>query len=100
MRLLNLFLLIIVGWLVATLIYGKNGISDYFAVQNDVVRETSANELLKQRNQQMFAEIKDLRSGDEAIEERARNQLGLIKKDEVFYRIISDKNSTWFDKER
>ncbi|KFA59497.1 cell division protein FtsB [Gilliamella apicola] len=51
------------------------------------------NDKLKIRNEQMFAEINDLQRGLEAVEERARSHLGMIKPDEYFYRIIIDSNT-------
>jgi cell division protein FtsB len=42
----------------------------------------------KQRNEVLKAEVKDLRKGQEAIEEIARYDLGLIKKDETFFQVI------------
>ena len=46
------------------------------------------NEKLKQRNKLLYADTDDLKSGVEAIEERARNELGMIKTGETFFRII------------
>jgi cell division protein FtsB len=43
---------------------------------------------LKARNGALDAEVRDLKQGLEAIEERARLELGMIKKDEVFYQIV------------
>lgn len=65
--------------------------SDYQQVKTDVTHERLANAQLKDRNQQMYAEIDDLKAGGEAIEEKARNELGLVKPDETFYRIVSEK---------
>lgn len=48
------------------------------------------NEELQERNDKMFAEIDDLRQGLDAIEERARNELGLVKDGETFYRIVDE----------
>lgn len=46
---------------------------------------------LKSRNEQLFAEIDDLNGGQEAIEERARNELGMTKPGESFYRLVADQ---------
>jgi cell division protein FtsB len=43
---------------------------------------------LQERNQSLAAEVNDLKHGNDAIEERARNEMGLVKKDEIFYQII------------
>jgi cell division protein FtsB len=56
--------------------------------QLDVLRE--ANQKLEQRNANTAAEVKDLKSGYEAIEERARFELGLVKPGEVFVQTPSD----------
>jgi cell division protein FtsB len=49
-------------------------------------RET--NDKLQKRNSALEAEVRDLKQGLEAIEERARYQLGMIKQDEVFFRLV------------
>ena len=51
------------------------------------------NQQLKERNQAIAAEVLDLKQGYDAIEERARSELGMIKKDETFYQIISKQPS-------
>ena len=45
---------------------------------------------IKERNQALQAEVEDLRKGLEAIEERARSELGMIKKGEIFYQVVED----------
>ncbi|PQJ89946.1 cell division protein FtsB [Aliivibrio sifiae] len=92
MRTFAILLLVTLGWLQYTLWFGKNGMSDYAQVSNDVTLQEEVNQGLRNRNEQMFAEIDDLKKGSEAIEERARHELGMIKKGETFYRII-DENS-------
>ena len=67
---------------------GKNSWPDYLQLKQDIKVQTQANVTLAQKNQLQYKEIADLKNGLEAIEERARNQLGLIKNDEDFYRII------------
>lgn len=87
---LTLLLLIILGWLQYSLWLGKNGIHDYVRVKDDVVVQQGNNAKLKARNEQLFAEIDDLDGGQEAIEERARNELGMIKPGESFYRLVPE----------
>ncbi|CAM3624729.1 cell division protein FtsB [Rouxiella silvae] len=89
---LTLLLLIILGWLQYSLWLGKNGIHDYVRVNDDVEVQQASNSKLKSRNDQLFAEIDDLNGGQEAIEERARNELGMIKPGESFYRLVPDQN--------
>lgn len=67
---------------------GKNNIFDYKQNLDTVESMKIENSKLKLRNEQMFAEISNLYDGSDAIEERARNHLGMIEPDEHFYRIV------------
>lgn len=88
MRLLPVILTICFLLLQYRLWFGKNSVSDYLNLKKEVVRQQADNEQLRQRNKVLYADIDDLRSGLDAIEERARNELGLIKDGETFFRII------------
>ncbi|ATO34437.1 Cell division protein FtsB [Dickeya dianthicola] len=88
---LSLLLLILLGWLQYSLWLGKNGVHDYVRVKDDVAAQQANNVKLKSRNEQLFAEIDDLNGGQEAIEERARNELGMTKPGESFYRLVADQ---------
>ncbi|OEF27809.1 cell division protein FtsB [Vibrio rumoiensis] len=92
MRIFTLVLITILCTLQYDLFFGKNGIIDYNAVHSDIAVQQEVNNSLKKRNDLMFAEIDDLRQGLDAIEERARHELGMIKNGETFYRIIGDDN--------
>ena len=74
--------------------FGKNSVPDYLVLKENFVRQQSANEKLQQRNKLLFADTDDLKLGLEAIEERARNELGMIKENETFFRLIPKENST------
>ncbi|KLU15677.1 MULTISPECIES: cell division protein FtsB [Xenorhabdus] len=87
---LTLLLLVLLGWLQYSLWFGKNGIHDYVRVKAEVDKQEVDNLKLKARNEQLLAEIQDLKGGQEAIEERARNELGMIKPGESFYRMVPD----------
>lgn len=71
----------------------KNGIHDYVRVKDDVAAQEIINSRLKVRNEQLFAEINDLNDGQDAIEERARTELGMIKPGESFYRMVKESNN-------
>lgn len=45
----------------------------------------------KERNEALYAEIEDLRKGQEAVEERARDELGMVKESETFFQVIEQK---------
>ena len=57
-------------------------------MEKSVAEQAKQNAGLLQRNNLLKADIKDLKIGLEAVEERARNELGLIKQGETFYRIL------------
>ena len=90
MRAFALILILLFGWLQYTLWLDKNGITDFQAVSADIEVQNQVNTNLAVRNNEMFAEIDDLRQGLDAIEERARHELGMVKEGETFYRIIGD----------
>jgi cell division protein FtsB len=92
MRLFTFILIILFASLQYRLWFGKNSAPDYFVLKNELQRQQENNEKLKQRNKIIYADIDDLKLGYEAIEERARNELGMIKENETFFRIIPNKN--------
>jgi len=67
---------------------GKNSWPDYLQLKQDIVVQTLANQKINDKNQLQYKEIADLKNGLDAIEERARNELGLIKNEEDFYRFV------------
>ena len=67
---------------------------DYIDLQEDVAQQKLVNLKLQQRNKLLYADTDDLKLGTEAIEERARNELGMIKENETFFRVIPNKTSS------
>ncbi|PKI14170.1 cell division protein FtsB [Colwellia sp. 12G3] len=94
MRVFTAILLILLVLLQYRLWFGKNSVPDYLVLKDNVIRQQSANEKLQQRNKLLFADTDDLKLGLEAIEERARNELGMIKDNETFFRLIPKENNT------
>lgn len=92
MKWLTVVLLVLLGLLQYRLWFGKNSVPDYLALEQEVAGQRAQNANLLQRNRLLKADISDLKIGLEAIEERARNELGLIKKGETFYRILPAEN--------
>lgn len=88
MRIITAILLLFLVLLQHRLWFGKNSLPDYYDLKKDVARQVQTNKKLQERNKILFADIADLQSGVEAIEESARNELGMIKQDETFFRII------------
>ena len=68
--------------------YGNGGQGEVVALQAQVTTPQTENAKLQVRNDALAAEVADLKSGGEAVEERARSELGLVKPGETFYRVI------------
>ena len=85
-----LVLIVLLALLQYRLWFGKNSISDYRHMQQQITQMTEQNARLTQRNLILRADIDDLKSGEESLEERARNELGLIKQGETFFRIVPE----------
>ena len=83
----------ILGALVIALQYplwfGKGGWTRVQELERNLAQQRETNARLKARNVAMDAEVRDLKEGYEAVEERARLELGMIKKDEVFYQVVT-----------
>lgn len=88
MKWLTAILIVLLALLQYRLWFGKNSIPDYVQMKKEVAEQRESNANLKQRNSLLKADINDLKIGLDAIEERARNELGLIKQGETFYRIL------------
>ena len=71
--------------------FGHNGVQDYTRLKAAVASHQQTNEKLIKRNKVLTADIEDLKLGQEGIEERARNELGMIKPDETFIRVLPGK---------
>ncbi len=67
---------------------GKGGWFRVWSLDQQVQEQKEANAKLRQRNGALDAEVRDLKHGFEAIEERARYELGLIKQDEIFFQVV------------
>jgi len=68
---------------------GRGGWLRVWELDRKVSAQRGANVQLRQRNETLEAEVRDLKSGYEAIEERARYELGLVRADEIFIQLIS-----------
>jgi cell division protein FtsB len=64
--------------------FGKGGLIRVHEMERQVAAQREVNQTLEARNASQEAEVRDLKSGYEAIEERARYELGLVKEGEVF----------------
>jgi cell division protein FtsB len=88
LRVLVLLLAVLLAWLQYRLWFGNGGSREVAALERQVQQQARDNTGLKQRNEALAAEVEDLKSGEAAVEERARSELGMIKPGETFYRVI------------
>ena len=91
-RWVSLMLLLMLAGLQVKL-WVSGGMRDVWRIELAVRHQESENSKQQARNEQLAAEVSDLKVGAEAVEERARSELGMVKNDEVFYQVI-DTNSS------
>ena len=86
------YLAILLGCLFILLQYdlwlGEGSLTAAWKLDKSIEVQQNQNARLKERNQVLEAEVIDLKSGLQAIEERARSELGMIKEDETFFQVI------------
>lgn len=88
MRAASLILVVLLLLLQYPLWLGKGSWLKVWDLNSQVEAQQLVNQQTKARNALLDAEVRDLKQGTAAIEERARSELGMIKRDEVFYQII------------
>ena len=93
LRIVLLLLLVVLGGLQYRLWFGNGGQREVAQLEAQVTRQARDNAGLQQRNDALAAEVEDLKSGEAAVEERARNELGMIKPGETFYRVVEPRDT-------
>jgi len=83
MRLVTIALIVLIGWVQAELWFGKAGVAHVHEQVVTLAALRAANDAAKQRNDQLQAEVSDLKEGLEMVEEKARSELGMTKPDEL-----------------
>ena len=91
--LLPVVLLALLLWLQGQLWFGDGGLNDLQSLERSVGEQREEVVRLRQRNEALEAEVEDLKTGFEALEERARSELGMIREGETFYQIIEREES-------
>ena len=85
-----LFLLVVVFiYLQYVLWFADDGIWQLLRLKKELAQQVEQNEILKQHNQELFEQVARLKKDPEVTEAWARDELGMIKKGEKFYQIIS-----------
>ena len=67
--------------------FGKVGVPHMVEMQRKLAAQKATNETARRRNDQLTAEVDDLKEGLEMVEEKARGELGMIKADEIFVQL-------------
>ncbi|PTR16552.1 cell division protein FtsB [Nitrosospira sp. Nsp2] len=91
MKILTLILIALVALLQYPLWLGKGSWLKVWEIDQQVTRQHEINRKLQMRNAALDAEVRDLKQGHEAIEERARSELGMIRQNEIFFHIVKEK---------
>ena len=65
-----------------------DGVREVVLLQHAVATQRADNEQLAERNRQLAAEVRDLKTGMDALEERARSDLGMVAGNETFYQVV------------
>jgi cell division protein FtsB len=91
-RKLTIVLVVLIALLQYPLWLGKGGWLRVWQYSQQIQAHEKRNDYYRQRNETLRAEVRDLKQGQSAVEERARSELGMIKQDEVFYQVMQRKN--------
>jgi cell division protein FtsB len=90
MRWISLILVALILLLQYPLWLDKGSWLKVWELGQQVEAQKQVNQKTQTRNAVMDAEVRDLKQGTEAIEERARSELGMVKRDEVFFQIVDN----------
>lgn len=88
MRAVTLILTFLLLLLQYPLWLGKGSWLRVWELNRQIKEQQQVNRQTRERNDLLDAEVRDLKQGTEAIEERARSELGMVKRDEVFFRLL------------
>ena len=100
MKIIAFVLLVLLIWLQYKIWLQDGGIPEVVQLQQEVEEMKTEVQQLQERNLSLDAEVKDLKKGLDAIEERARSEMGMIKKGEVYYQVIEPENNEFSANER
>lgn len=93
MKLFILFLVTVFVFLQYQLWINRDGVRKLVHLSDRIEDQTEKNQQLYERNEVLAAEVEDLKSGFDAIEERARMELGMIREGETFFQVIEKDSS-------
>ena len=88
MKVLTLTLAMLIALIQYPLWLGKGSWLRVWEVDQQISAQRETNRQLQARNNALEAEVRDLKLGLEAVEERARSELGMIRQDEIFFQVL------------
>lgn len=88
LRWVILVLLLLLVALQYRLWFGEGGMRQVWQLERDVAAQQAENAKLSERNAKLATEVEDLKEGREAVEERAREELGMTRPGEIYYQVI------------
>ena len=91
MKWLFAVLVILLAALQYRLWQGEGSFTHIKKLERDIKQQQAENDRMTERNRILDVEVRDLKSGADSVEERARNDIGMIKKDETFFMIPAKK---------
>ncbi len=94
MKLLTLALVTLIALLQYPLWLGKGSWLRVWDVDQQLHAQRETNLKLQSRNAALDAEVRDLKQGFDAIEERARSELGMVRQDEIFFQLLDGQRNT------
>ncbi|MGE4597194.1 MAG: cell division protein FtsB [Methylophilaceae bacterium] len=89
MKILTFVLFVLLLLIQYPLWWGKGSFYKVYRLNQNLDKQYQINLELRRKNNALKAEVNDLKRGTDVIEERARDELGMVKKDEVFFQIIN-----------
>ena len=93
MKYLAAALLVLLVLLQYRLWFGDAGVREVNRLQAEIEHQRAENDLLRERNRTLAAEVQDLKKGTTAIEERARTDLGMVGESETFYQVVTPRGT-------
>lgn len=88
LNMIAIVLFLVLAYLQYRLWFEPGGIKDMKVLKDSLALQTKENDKLKKRNEELLFQIQRIQHSEDAAESRARNELGMIKKNETFYQIV------------
>lgn len=86
-----IFAIIFLAILQGVLWSGQGGLLEFLGLQHKMHVQMKDNQALLERNAALVGDVIDLKEGSDAVEERARNEMGMVKPGEKFYQVVTNE---------